>query len=128
MPEPTRPRAALLNADRLDFDGRLSFADLEQVVELIRHQATEPEQVIERASGCQVLISKEMPLPAEVIEGLPEEVRLICEAGTGHDNVDLAAAQRRGHRGVQRPRLQHRRGGAADDVLRADAEQKGSIG
>lgn len=96
MPEPTRPRAALLNADRLDFDGRLSFADLEQVVELIRHQATEPEQVIERASGCRVLISKEMPLPAEVIAGLPEEVRLICEAGTGYDNVDLAAAQRRG--------------------------------
>lgn len=87
-------RAALLNASRLDFDGQLTFGSLESAVNLIRYEASGPDQVVERAHGCQILISKELPLRAEVVERLPEEVCLICEAGTGFDNIDREAAKK----------------------------------
>ena len=42
-----------------------------------------PEQVLERVGSSDVLITKEMSVPAHIIEQLPASVRLICEAGTG---------------------------------------------
>jgi glycerate dehydrogenase len=54
------------------------------------------EQVAERAAGMAILITKEMPIPGEVIAALPDSVRLICEAGTGFNNIDVAAAKERG--------------------------------
>ncbi len=95
MNQPANQKAALLNTDRLDFDGRLTFDALESVVELRRYRATEPDQVTERARDCRILITKEMPLRAPVIAQLPKDVDLICEAGTGYDNIDLAAARKR---------------------------------
>ena len=94
MNNATIPKAALLNSGRLDFDGRLSFDELETVVDLTRYDATEPDQVVARAHGCRILITKEMPLPAAV--ELPKSVELICEAGTGFDNIKLTAARKRG--------------------------------
>lgn len=92
MHNEARKKAALLNLSRLDFDGRLTFESLEAVVDLIRYEVTDPDQVIERAHGCEILISKELPLRKCVIERLPQEVRLICEAGTGFNNIDIDAA------------------------------------
>lgn len=92
MRSESKEKAALLNTDRLNFDGRLTFESLEALVDVTRYDATKPRQVIERARGCQILISKELPLPKDVIEQLPKEVRLICEAGTGVDNIDTDAA------------------------------------
>jgi glycerate dehydrogenase len=37
-----------------------------------------------------------MPVPAEMIAQFPESVKLICEAGTGYNNIDLDAARARG--------------------------------
>ena len=53
-------------------------------------------QVAERAAGQDILITKEMPVPGEVIKQLPDSVRLICEAGTGFNNIDTEAAKARG--------------------------------
>ena len=53
-------------------------------------------QVAERAAGLDILITKEMPVPGEVIKQLPDSVRLICEAGTGFNNIDIEAAKTRG--------------------------------
>lgn len=94
----TRPdtRAALLNAGRLNFDGRLRFAAVEAAADLVCYDATDPAQVVERAAGCAILITKELPLRRDVITRLPASVRLICEAGTGFDNIDLGAATERG--------------------------------
>ena len=44
----------------------------------------------------EVLITKEMPVPGSVVESLPASVRLICEAGTGYNNIDIAAARKKG--------------------------------
>jgi glycerate dehydrogenase len=89
-------KAVLLNARRLDFDDRLDFGPLAEVAEVVRHEDSAPGEIPERARGCAVLVGKELPLGAETIAALPEEVGLVCEAGTGFDNVDLAAAAARG--------------------------------
>ena len=37
-----------------------------------------------------------MPISSQLINALPPSVKLICEAGTGFNNVDVAAAAARG--------------------------------
>ena len=92
----TKPKCVMLNAARLDFDGRIDFAKLEQVVDIERFDKTQPEDVAARCEGAQILVNKEMPLTAETIASLPSSVKLICEAGTGYNNVDLDACQAKG--------------------------------
>lgn len=88
-------RSVLLNAARLDYDGALDLSPLERLGALTRHEASAPHEVPARADGHAVLITKELKLGPEVIAQLPPSVRLICEAGTGYDNIDLAAARAR---------------------------------
>ncbi len=79
--------AALLNANRLNFDGLLSFDSIAQEVELTVYAETSTSaQLIEHSGGCEILVSKEQPLGKEVLEKLGS-VTLICEAGTGTDNI-----------------------------------------
>jgi glycerate dehydrogenase len=87
-------KAVLFNAERLNFDGRLSFQPIEAVVDLVCYDCTDPDQAIARAAGCEILITKELYLHG-LVEQLPSEVRLICEAGTGYNNIDLEAASKR---------------------------------
>jgi len=91
-----RPAVAILNEAKLNFDKKLSYANLEAVVDITTYDDTLPGQVVERASGKAILITKEMPVPGDVIAALPDSVRLICEAGTGFNNIDVAAAKERG--------------------------------
>ncbi|MBN4056927.1 D-2-hydroxyacid dehydrogenase [bacterium AH-315-J21] len=88
-------RAALLNSNRLNFDGNLSYSPIEAVVELVYFETTEAEEIAEHSRGCEILISKEHKLDDAAIERLPDEVRLICEAGTGVDNISFEAAAKR---------------------------------
>ena len=92
----TKPKCVMLNAARLDFDGRIDFARLEQVVDIERFDKTQPEDVAARCEGAQIIVNKEMPLSKETIASLPDSVKLICEAGTGYNNVDLDACQAKG--------------------------------
>uniref|UniRef100_A0A061R4P0 2-hydroxyacid dehydrogenase n=2 Tax=Tetraselmis sp. GSL018 TaxID=582737 RepID=A0A061R4P0_9CHLO len=89
-------RAAVLNEGKLNFDNKLDFASLASVAEITRFQDTSPEQVAERALDQDILITKEMTVSGPVIDSLPASVRLICEAGTGFNNIDVFAAERRG--------------------------------
>mmetsp|Transcript_36 Transcript_36/g.97 ORF Transcript_36/g.97 Transcript_36/m.97 type:complete len:228 (+) Transcript_36:3-686(+) len=86
----------MINAARLDYDSRIRFDSLTQAVELTRYDVSTPAEVLSRVAGVEVLINKELPLPAELIHALPPSVRLICEAGTGYNNIDLAACRAKG--------------------------------
>ena len=93
-------RCVLINAARLDFDGSISFEALTRACGMppTRHEAMpNPEAAVVAARGHDVVINKEMPLPKEVIDAFSKEgVKLICEAGTGFNNIDVAAARARG--------------------------------
>jgi len=91
------PKVVLINAGRLDFDRALDLGKLAASVEIVRFEPDASwEEIVERVQGADIVISKEIPVPAEAIEKFPESVKLIQEAGTGFNNVDLAAAKARG--------------------------------
>lgn len=91
------PKAVLVNAGRLDFDGGLDLSRIGACAELVRFEGDATiDEIVERVQGCEIAIFKEISVPAEAILRFPDSVKLIQEAGTGFNNVDLAAAAARG--------------------------------
>jgi glycerate dehydrogenase len=87
----------LVNAGRLDFDSGLDLSKMSSMVELTRFEAdASPEQILERVQGQEMIITKEIPVPGCVIAQFPDSVKLIQEAGTGFNNIDLTAAKAKG--------------------------------
>lgn len=86
-------RCVMLNAARLDYDGRIGFEKLAEVAHLERHEVSAPSEVVERVANANVVMNKELPIPGDLIRAFPDSVKLICEAGTGYNNIDLAACR-----------------------------------
>lgn len=84
------------NAAKVDFDKGLQFDSLSSLGEYVGYYDTPADQLSARAEGAEVVITKELPLGADTIDALPEQTKLICEAGTGFNNIDLDAARARG--------------------------------
>lgn len=63
--------------------------------ELVQHEQTRPEEVVERLSGATIAITNKVALRAETLEQLPD-LKLIAVAATGTDCVDKAYCQRHG--------------------------------
>lgn len=89
-------RCVMLNAARLDYDGRISFDKLRASAEVVRHDVTAPEDIVSRVTDFEVVMNKELPIPGDTIRAFPDCVKLICEAGTGYNNIDLTAACEKG--------------------------------
>jgi glycerate dehydrogenase len=86
----------MLNAARLDYDERIDLDKLKASVggQLTRYEISNtPQEVLERVEGHAVVVNKEMPLGGDLIRAFPPCVKLICEAGTGYNNIDLVAAR-----------------------------------
>lgn len=87
--------AVFLNFSKVDFDQKLNLDNLKKEVNLTLYEKTDPEDMLSRIEGQQIVITKEIPLGRELIEKLPSCVELICEAGTGYNNIDVKAAGER---------------------------------
>ncbi len=72
-----------------------SLKPLEQYGELTVWQDTAKSEVIERCQGAEIVITNKVKIMAEEMDALPE-LRLICVAATGTNNVDTAYAEKRG--------------------------------
>ena len=94
-----RARAVIVNARRLNFDNKLNFDTLRVALggenAITTHDDASPttDEISSRALGHDIVISKEVPVD---VRTLPSTVRLVCEAGTGYNNIDIAAAAARG--------------------------------
>jgi glycerate dehydrogenase len=90
-------KAVLINAGRLDFDGKLDFSRLDEAcgAPVTRHDdhTPSPDTIAAYAVGHATLVTKEVPVD---VKALPDSVRLICEAGTGFNNINLEDARARG--------------------------------
>lgn len=86
-------KITVLDAGSLGDD--LSLAPLEAFGEVKVFRASTPEEAIERARDTDILIQNKVKITADVLSAA-KNLRLICEAATGYDNVDLAAARARG--------------------------------
>ena len=99
-------KCVVLNAKKMNFDGKLDFSVLSSDVTV--YDDTTEQQLSERIQGADIIVTKEMPVSAEMIQKFPESVKLICEAGTGYNNIDLEAARKKGITSLQYPGIQHR--------------------
>ena len=123
-------RCVMLNAARLDYDGRISLANISKVAKVTRFEASTPSEILARVADHEIIINKgapafdsqtseflpsaltccfalltqpwdetpiaEAPMPGELIRSFPSAVKLICEAGTGYNNIDIAACRDKG--------------------------------
>jgi glycerate dehydrogenase len=113
-------RACVVNARRLNFDNALCFdgvidalragaapvspssggthrdgqrGDDDAVLKHYDDASPSTDAIAERAKGFDVIITKEVHVD---VERLPSSVKLVCEAGTGYNNIDVAKAAARG--------------------------------
>ena len=87
-------KVVMLNAEKINYDHQLNMDVLGKDIDI--YDNSTPQQIVQRAEGAKVLITKELPMPADLIAALPQSVVAICEAGTGYNNIDLQAAKKRG--------------------------------
>lgn len=85
-----------LNSAKLDFDGQLDFSPLKSLGTYTSYDSSGNEDILQRVAGQDIVITKELPLGEDLIEQFPASVKLICEAGTGYNNIDTAAAAKKG--------------------------------
>lgn len=85
----------LLDRDSLD-RGDLDLGPLRDTLTDWRlHDTRDPMPVAERMAGAGVVVSNKVVLNGALLEAAPD-LRLVCVAATGTNNVDLAAAARLG--------------------------------
>ncbi len=87
-------KIVLLDAHTLN-PGDLSYEPLEEFGTVVVYPETDPAEVVERLKGATVTLVNKQRLHAEAIEQLPD-LKCIVVTATGYNNVDLAAATRRG--------------------------------
>lgn len=82
-----------LNSAKLNFDNKLDFSSIANITTLTKHDESSDEKILERVKDKTIIITKELPLSRELISKFPDSVKLICEAGTGYNNIDIACAR-----------------------------------
>lgn len=87
-------RTVVLNAAKMNFDGKLDFSVLSDEVQ--EFDDTTASQLLARIEGADIVVTKEMPVSGDLIRQFPDSVKMINEAGTGYNNLDLAAAKEKG--------------------------------
>ena len=87
-------RVVVVNASKMNYDHALDFSVLSNDVQVYDNSTN--AELIERIQGARVVVTKEIPVTAELLSQFPDTVELIVEAGTGYNNIDLNAAKERG--------------------------------
>ncbi len=86
-------KIVFLNSAKLDFDNKLDFSLLSEFATVTKYDVSSDEEILERVKGQDIVITKEMPVGRDLILQFPSSVQLICEAGTGYNNIDIATAK-----------------------------------
>ena len=87
----------MMNAVFLDsqtFSSNISFSAIEQqVASLTCYSTSTVEQVLERCQDADIVITNKVVLTGEILAQLPQ-LKLICIAATGFNNIDIEAASK----------------------------------
>ena len=87
-------RVVVVNANKMNYDKALDFSVLSSDVQVYDNSTN--TELIERIQGACVVVTKELPVGADLLSQFPDTVKLIVEAGTGYNNIDLNAAKEKG--------------------------------
>lgn len=77
--------------------GDLSWKDLEALGTVKIYDRTHPGEVVERATGAQIVLTNKTVLDGEALSQLPD-LKYIGVLATGYNVVNLEAARRQGLR------------------------------
>ena len=75
--------------------GSASLEPIRKCGELITYPTSTHQQALDRVHDAEVIITNKVVIDEELLEAAPS-LKLICEAATGVNNIDLAAAEKRG--------------------------------
>ena len=87
-------RVVVVNAGKMNYDHALDFSILSNDVQV--YEDSTNAELIKRIQGARVVVTKELPVSADLLSQFPDTVELIVEAGTGYNNIDLDAAKKKG--------------------------------
>ena len=75
--------------------GAGSFEALEALGTFVGYGDSTPEEGMARVSDCEVLVVNKFKVTPALLDAAPR-LRLVCESGTGMNNIDVAACTERG--------------------------------
>lgn len=87
-------KIVVLNEKRINFDNKIDMNVIGENVTL--YAETKEKEIITRTNDADVIVIKEIKMNENIINNLSSSVKLICEAGTGYDNIDIMACKKRG--------------------------------
>jgi len=87
-------KVVVLNAALVNYDGKVDYARIAS--DVVIYGETPEDKILERVDGCTIVVTKEMNVGGDIIRRFPDSVKMICEAGTGYNNLDLDAAREKG--------------------------------
>ena len=75
--------------------GKAMEEELRSLGEYVAYPYTDEKEALERVGDCEVLVVNKTRVDEKVMAAAPK-LKLICEAATGVNNIDLKAAEKRG--------------------------------
>jgi len=75
--------------------GDISWEPVARLGELVIHDRTPPQHLIERARDAEILLTNKVPIDAAAFTQLPR-LKLICVTATGYNIIDVDAARSHG--------------------------------
>ncbi|WP_461210671.1 D-2-hydroxyacid dehydrogenase [Desulfocurvus sp. DL9XJH121] len=89
-----RPRIVVMDGFNLN-PGDNPWDEVAALGELTVHQRTAASEVLERATGADVVLTNKVVIPGDVIKALPD-LKFVSLLSTGYDRVDIRVAAERG--------------------------------
>ncbi|WKY43278.1 NAD(P)-dependent oxidoreductase [Eubacteriaceae bacterium ES2] len=87
-------KTVVLNAGLVNYDGKVDYSQISS--EVLIYEKTSEDEILERVDGFTIVVTKEMKVTGDIIREFPDSVKMICEAGTGYNNIDLDAMREKG--------------------------------
>ncbi|WP_444659281.1 2-hydroxyacid dehydrogenase [Caproiciproducens sp. R2] len=87
-------RTVVLNAGLVNYDGNIDYSQIAS--EVVIYDETPEDKILERVDGFTIVVTKEMKVSGDIIRKFSDSVKMICEAGTGYNNIDLDAVREKG--------------------------------
>merc|ERR1719287_108034 len=74
----------------------MDWSKVPAATDLTSYDISATEEIVQRVQGMDIVMNKEFPIPGDIIRAFPPSVKLIAEAGTGYNNIDLEACREKG--------------------------------
>ncbi|MEY7998880.1 NAD(P)-dependent oxidoreductase [Clostridium sp. Mt-5] len=81
-----------LNSEKINFDNKIDFSKLSEFTKVTLYNSSTEDEILKRVENQNIVVTKELPLNGNLISKFPPSVELICEAGTGYNNIDTKTA------------------------------------